>query len=712
MLRSYFYGALVLLSLSCGNAWNTQDLLDAKFRDGDTTPPSVAVTSHTSGASFGSGSFAIQGSASDNVDILKLEYSVNGSAFAEAMGRTTWLFYLNTAGFADGAYALKVRAYDTSKNFTTIDFAFSVDNSAPAAVLSTTPALVTNSKNSSITVGGAGIVEYQFMIDNTYYSSARPVSQAITFTNYFLDGSHTISVIGKNSLGTWQSTASATVYTWTVDTLPPTATMTLGTFNVNTPTTFNYTIAGTGVVNYKYSTNGGSTWSSAISTSIILSIDTSVTNLSQLKVVGIDAATNEQAAASATTPTATAPVLLAALSMDVNQDGFMDHYKLIFNQPVNDSTFPGFAGNNNLGTVTANWLVAGYSNVRLDTRDALPPNGPGDTGTNDNILYLMFDQKTGVNFDTNSTPDLTTSGASIQNMSGLTMANLTSGALQELDRILPFIYRISIVGASDVLEVELSEPIYTDTAHTSTIMPISAFAYLNNATGGATAITGYAATSGSNDSNDGILQLQLDAAPVTSDGDGAAPDDVLKLVGGNYYDFAGNTGDVTNTYIVTPGIIYDVSTNLTWMRCSYGQTWSAATNTCTGTAGVRTWCYPTTCPCWDSVTLELAYPDPTPGCVATPRYTQVMDYCRTLTFAGRTWRVPTPSELLSIHSAQALPPHIDETKFPNTFSGQYYANRKYNFNSAYSVDFSSSTHATNSYSMQSSTAVRCVSSGL
>jgi hypothetical protein len=216
----------------------------------------VAVTSHASGAGFGTGTFAVQGTAADNVDILKIEVSLNGGAFTEAMGRTTWLYYLNTSGLADGAYSLQVRAYDTSKNRASINFSFNVDNSAPAAVLTTTPALLTNSKDSNITVGGSTIVEYQFMVDDTYYSSARPVSQQITFTNYFLDGAHNIKVIGKNSLGTWQSTASATVYSWTVDTIAPTATMTLGTFDVNNPTTFNYTIAGTGVVNYKYSTDG------------------------------------------------------------------------------------------------------------------------------------------------------------------------------------------------------------------------------------------------------------------------------------------------------------------------------------------------------------------------------------------------------------------------------------------------------------------------
>ncbi|MCX7633953.1 MAG: hypothetical protein N2Z22_11540, partial [Turneriella sp.] len=90
-----------------------------------------------------------------------------------------------------------------------------------------------------------------------------------------------------------------------------------------------------------------------------------------------------------------APVVVSAETMDVDKNGKIDHIKLVFDVPVNDASFPGFVGNNHLGSVTPHWFVSGYKNVRIDTRDAAPPMGPGDTVTNDNTIYLAFDERSG-----------------------------------------------------------------------------------------------------------------------------------------------------------------------------------------------------------------------------------------------------------------------------------------------------------------------------
>ena len=61
---------------------------------------------------------------------------------------------------------------------------------------------------------------------------------------------------------------------------------------------------------------------------------------------------------------------------------------MAFNKSVDDSTFPGYNANS-LGTVTSEWLVAGYTNVRLIHGTAV--TFATDTA-NDSVLYIRFDE--------------------------------------------------------------------------------------------------------------------------------------------------------------------------------------------------------------------------------------------------------------------------------------------------------------------------------
>jgi hypothetical protein len=72
-------------------------------------------------------------------------------------------------------------------------------------------------------------------------------------------------------------------------------------------------------------------------------------------------------------------------------------------------------GHNALGTVTPNWLVAGYTGVRIVTGTLVP--GGVDTA-NDAVIYIRFAENvldctaaTQVGCDTDSKPDLTTTAS-------------------------------------------------------------------------------------------------------------------------------------------------------------------------------------------------------------------------------------------------------------------------------------------------------------
>lgn len=88
------------------------------------------------------------------------------------------------------------------------------------AVIQTPPAALTNQKNFSIQIGGADIVAYRYKLDDGTWSEEFPVNEEIGFAN-LSDAEYTLSVIGKDSLGNWQSETKATETIWVVDTSPP-----------------------------------------------------------------------------------------------------------------------------------------------------------------------------------------------------------------------------------------------------------------------------------------------------------------------------------------------------------------------------------------------------------------------------------------------------------------------------------------------------------
>lgn len=134
------------------------------------------------------------------------------------------------------------------------------------------------------------------------------------------------------------------------------------------------------------------------------------------------------------------PIITSAQTLDLNNDGKLDTYRITFNKPMNDSSFPGFSANA-LGSITANWQIAGYTGVRLVHGAAVAgtPDNP-----NDNILYLRFDQNV-MNCDAGSQtgcdsgmkPDLMMSTAGLTASNGSTLAVFGAGAVIETDGARP-----------------------------------------------------------------------------------------------------------------------------------------------------------------------------------------------------------------------------------------------------------------------------------
>jgi len=149
--------------------------------------------------------------------------------------------------------------------------------------------------------------------------------------------------------------------------------------------------------------------------------------------------------------------IVSAETMDCNNNGYIDHYKLTFTANVTDSTFPGYALNS-LGSTTTAWQVAGYSNVALRHGTAVNTAcGVTDTA-NDSVIYISFSES-GV-YDTGAKPDLTTTAS--PGLSGPTgnVGQIFTASVAEADRAKPVVVSATGSTTSPNLVVTFSEPVY------------------------------------------------------------------------------------------------------------------------------------------------------------------------------------------------------------------------------------------------------------
>lgn len=228
---------------------------------------------------------------------------------------------------ADGALQLCVIGRDTAGNWQTEASAttasWTKDALPPAATLSGAPSSTSSSLSLNITVAGADVVDYKYKIretadpacsNSTGYSAAIAVSTPITNSlSAYADGSLQLCVIGKDSGGNWQLEGTATIVSWTKDTVAPIASITGEPTGQSNLTVLSITIAGTDVSHYKYKIRGtadaacsNSSGYSAefnVSASITDNIASTADGSVELCVIGRDAAGNWQTEASASSVT-------------------------------------------------------------------------------------------------------------------------------------------------------------------------------------------------------------------------------------------------------------------------------------------------------------------------------------------------------------------------------------------------------------------------
>lgn len=143
--------------------------------------------------------------------------SVNALAPLNAtVAGSTWS--LNLAGLPVGTNSITVSATTPTGGSESLSFALTV--LPVATVTGVPPGGRTPLTGATLSVGGAGVTGYQYMMDNGPLSADLPVGQPISLSG-LPDGLHTVSVFGIDGTGNRQPVASPTIVSWTVKATPP-----------------------------------------------------------------------------------------------------------------------------------------------------------------------------------------------------------------------------------------------------------------------------------------------------------------------------------------------------------------------------------------------------------------------------------------------------------------------------------------------------------
>jgi len=186
----------------------------------DTTPPTVSITAPLPSLSV-SGTVSVQGSASDNAGVTKIELDVDGAAVATTAA-SPFSFSWNSAGKTNGSHTLTVKAIDGANNVGSASEMVSVNNPVPTVdgtppvVAITSPALgSTISRNISIAVSATdnvGVTRVAIYVDNVQLCNDTSAPYTCSWnTRKSSPGSHTITVTAWDAAGNAGTASPVTV---------------------------------------------------------------------------------------------------------------------------------------------------------------------------------------------------------------------------------------------------------------------------------------------------------------------------------------------------------------------------------------------------------------------------------------------------------------------------------------------------------------------
>ncbi len=187
----------------------------------DTVPPAVSITSPAAGTV--GGSVMVQGTATDNTGVVRVELWIDG-ALSTSTTSAAFSFNWNSTTVANGSHTLTVKAYDASNNVGQASVTVNVSNvvaspspdTKPPTISITSPLSGTRvSTNVKITVSASdnvGVTQVTIYVDGVmvYSGTAAPYTYNWN-TKKAASGSHTITATAWDAAGNSASATPVTV---------------------------------------------------------------------------------------------------------------------------------------------------------------------------------------------------------------------------------------------------------------------------------------------------------------------------------------------------------------------------------------------------------------------------------------------------------------------------------------------------------------------
>jgi hypothetical protein len=148
---------------------------------GDTTLPTLAITSPANGSTHPAGTVAVSGTASDNVGVSDVRVSVDSGAYQTATTTNNWSNWtINLSITTTGAHRITANARDAANNFVTREIDITIGSIADTIVPTlaiTSPANGSTHPAGTVTISGTasdnvGVRDVRVRVDSGAYQTA------------------------------------------------------------------------------------------------------------------------------------------------------------------------------------------------------------------------------------------------------------------------------------------------------------------------------------------------------------------------------------------------------------------------------------------------------------------------------------------------------------------------------------------------------------
>jgi len=171
-------------------AWDLGAYVNGSSGSGDTTPPTVSITSPTSGATVSGTAVTVSANASDNVSVASVQFKLDGANLGSAVTTAPYSGAWNSTTVVNGSHSLSAVATDTAGNQTTsAALTVNVNNLLPTVAL-TAPlngasysAPATINLAASVNANGHTITSVQFYNGSTLLGQSTVAPYTYTWNN-------------------------------------------------------------------------------------------------------------------------------------------------------------------------------------------------------------------------------------------------------------------------------------------------------------------------------------------------------------------------------------------------------------------------------------------------------------------------------------------------------------------------------------------------